>query len=393
MADETTGAEAPDFTDPSGWAEAAEQVAAETQTTSEHPGWDSLAEAVQKDNATKVLVDPSVHERARNEAKNALLEAAEDDSPAPQRRQRRAPEPEPTGDDFSEFDQEVEEAVVAAQEKKPWKNIKNPQARARILEKERDRALDELAELKQMVQSIMPKADQEDGEAEIDPIADPAAAILKEIREAKEEILRLKQEREQERQVARAQSAVQQVDKRLNDEIAADPVFKGAFDHVTRVVMNTHLDNPQFGRTEQERRLNIMASLLRKELEWYEQGKDPVEEVYRQAMKFGFDPDDFAQRAGVRYGPDGRPIKAQQPATQKAATPVDKIRASRRKDTGTIANVMGKPPKRFNAREWAKMDDATARYELRKLQASGDLPGKITLKDIIPQDAIFDDGL
>lgn len=384
VVDSSAGDSSPDFTDVAGWSEAAEASAPEAST--EHPGWESLAEAVRGDQRTRVGGGDS---DSAAKAKRAFAEAVADDD--------AGDSDEATSDDVAAIRALVEEDTPPQRNaKKPWDKYKNPGGRMRILEKERDAAKEELSEIKEMLKVLMPQPDAEPGEEEIDPDVNPTAAILREIREAKDEIVRLKQEREREREMAAAHHAVKSVDDRLNAEIAADPVFKGAFDHVTKVVINTHIDNPQFGATEQERRLNIFASLLSKELEWHKQGKDPVEEIYRQAMRFGFDPDDYASRAGVQYGPDGRPVAAQPPAPARQArpqAPIDKVRAARRKDTATVANVIGSPPKRFNARAWASKDEAAARYEIRKLVASGDLPAKPTLRDLIPPEDIFDDGL
>lgn len=316
-------------------------------------------------------------------------------------------------------DAEAIEAMLA-EDTPPQKEIKKPWGRLRRLEKERNEAKQEarkVTELEQKVERLTAMLERqltpnEDGDVEMppDPQIAPVQAILSKLEETQQELRSMKEEREREKQLAEARSLMEASNHRLNTTIESDPVFKGAFNHITKVVLNNVRDDPRFGATETERRMNAMEQLIRKQLDWQKNGLDPVEEVYKQAIKFGFDPEATMEQLGGSYDENGNWIstRAQQapslPASkpaQKPKSPAEKIAAARARtaNTASIAGAVGRPVKSFNVKKLEGMTDEQQDYEIRKAIDNGELPpGRFSkyvpdLRSLLEDTAaVWDDG-
>lgn len=324
--------------------------------------------------------------------------------------------------DTEELEQGDTEAIEAAmaEDTPPQKEIKKPWGRLRRLEKERNEAKQEarkVTELEQKVERLTAMlerqlAPNEDGDVEMppDPQIAPVQAILSKLEETQKELRSMKEEREREKQLSEARSLIEASNHRLNTSIEADPVFKGAFNHITKVVLNNVRDDPRFGATETERRMNAMEQLIRKQLDWQKNGLDPVEEVYKQAIKFGFDPDAAMEQLGGSYDENGNWIstRAQQAPSrptgkpvQKPKSPAEKIAAARARtaNTASIAGAVGRPVKSFNVKKLEGMTDEQQDYEIRKAIDNGELPpGRFSkyvpdLRSLLEDTAaVWDDG-
>lgn len=318
--------------------------------------------------------------------------------------------------------EEPEEETPEETEDSPQqeREIKKPWGRIRRLEKERNEARKEahkVSELEAKVDRLLAQlekqgAPQELGEEEVppDPQIAPVQAILHKLEETQRELKEIKEESARKEQLAEARAAMSESNIRINVEMENDPVFKGAFDHVTKVVLNNVKDDPRFGATEHERRVRAVEQLIRRQLDWHKNGLDPVQEIYKQAMKFGYDPEDMMTRLGGTYDENGAwvssespaPAPRRQPAAPKPKTAAEKIAASRARTAGTasIAAAVGKPPRHFNAKRLEGMDDRKAEYEIRKAIDNGELaPGKYnkyspSLRDLLEgTSAVWDDGI
>lgn len=331
---------------------------------------------------------------------------------------RRARKAEPKEADEQDDAAAIE--AMLAEDTPPQKEIKKPWGRLRRLEKERNEAKQEarkVTELEQKVERLTSMLErqlspQDDGDVEMppDPQIAPVQAILSKLEETQRELRSMKEEREQEKQLTEARALMHESNTRINTTLEADPVFKGAFDHVTKVVFNNVRDDPRFGATEQERRMNAIGQLIRKQLTWQQHGLDPVEEVYKQAIKFGFDPEATMERLGGSYDENGNwiasqarqaPAQAARKQPQRAKSPAEKIAAARARTAGTasIAGAVGRPVRGFNAKKLEGMTDEQQEYEIRKAIDNGDLPpGKFhkyvpNLRDLLEDTAaVWDDG-
>src|SRR5690606_26442463 len=130
--------------------------------------------------------------------------------------------------------------------------------------------------------------------------------------------------------------------------------------------------------------MNAMEQLIRKQLTWQKSGLDPVEEVYKQAIKFGFDPEATMERLGGSYDDQGNwipaqaaqaPAQAARRPAQKPKSPAEKIAAARARtaNTASIAGAVGRPVKGFSAKKLEGMTDEQQDYEIRKAIDNGDL--------------------
>lgn len=330
------------------------------------------------------------------------------------RRSRKADTEEPEQGDTEAIEWSM------AEDTPPQKEIKKPWGRLRRLEKERNEAKQEarkVTELEQKVERLTAMlerqlAPNEDGDVEMppDPQIAPVQAILSKLEETQKELRSMKEEREREKQLTEARALMHESNTRINTTLEADPVFKGAFDHVTKVVLNNVRDDPRFGATEQERRMNAMEQLIRKQLTWQKSGLDPVEEVYKQAIKFGFDPEATMEQLGGSYDENGNWIstRAQQAPSrptgkpaQKPKSPAEKIAAARARtaNTASIAGAVGRPVKSFNVKKLEGMTDEQQDYEIRKAIDNGELPpGRFSkyvpdLRSLLEDTAaVWDDG-
>lgn len=355
----------------------------------------------------------------RAQEREARQKPQDDGSWAELRDARRSGEPEEEADEPAEEpdrDAEIERiATLLAEDgpsKRPWKKIKNPEARERILMKERQRLEEKVERLTALVEKQLAPPQEEDADLPPDPQIAPVQAIMRKLEETQRELREFKEREIQKEQIAVAREALNESNTYINGRLEADPVFKGAFDHVTKVVLNSVKDDPRFGETEHDRRVRAVEQLIRKQLDWHKEGLDPVEKIYEQAMKFGYDPDAMMERLGGYYDGNGnwvQPSRQEQPAPQrrqpaatKPKTAAEKIAASRARTAGTasIAAAVGKPPRHFNAKRLEGMDDRKAEYEIRKAIDNGELaPGKHnryvpSLRDLLEgTSAVWDDGM
>ena len=206
------------------------------------------------------------------------------------------------------------------------KEIVKPWARARILEKERDRAEVRVNDLESRLTLLATAMEQlassgiqaKDASAapddkKIDPDIDPVGALLQEVRSVREEVKSLKADRDTDKARSSVAAAVSSVDGRLQEQFKSDPVFVEALNHVAKVV----------GRTAEKKYPNATKSQLAQQVanqfaevkaSWAAEGRDPVTEMYDMAMTLGFDPDAVESR-----------IKAEKPEARAKAAPKEKI--------------------------------------------------------------------
>jgi hypothetical protein len=293
-------------------------------------------------------------------------------------------------------DEEVAAVMAAAAQRKV---IKNPFARARIAEKERDLAQEREARLESKLDRLTAAFEGKDkaGEKAGDPDEDlsPAEKILKELAE-------IKRERETEKKLAVAEGQLRSVSTIIYQRQQEDPVFVDAMNHIARVMARRVQKDDRFGKTEAEKKHNFAQVVLSEHLKIAEEGQDVVAWTYDKAEDFGFDIKAACRAHGVIFEgmdekelfPEGLPKATgapQSPAKGPARVdPRAEIAASRKRSEGTstVSGLTGKPPKRFSAKNMMGKSDAEFRYEVKRAAAAGEIStdpksGRVTYDDIM----------
>lgn len=288
---------------------------------------------------------------------------------------------------------DVTEEMIAAIEAEapppPPKVIKNPAARARILEKEvhkKDERIEQLeAKLDRVLGALEGKKPERADDSVREEDLSPAEKLLRQQDELKAEILALRRERQIEKEMVAAEQKLRRVSASIEAEQKENPVFVDALNHVARVMYHRVQKMPEFGSTEDEKKQSFARLVFSKQLEWADKGLDPVQEMYDMALDFGFDHMESARRHGVVFegmeaemAPKAAPAKAAAAVAKAVQTKPDPraelaLSKKRNEGTGTISGLTGKAPKRFNARNLVGKSDEEFRYEVRRAVAAGEI--------------------
>lgn len=269
------------------------------------------------------------------------------------------------------------------------KEIKNPQAWARVLQRQRDaksKQVDVLESRLANMQSTLERlsaagvkpadASAKTEDEQIDPESDPAGALMQAIKAVREDVQNIKLERQQTQTKEIIVEALNTVNTRLITEFQSEPVFQQATEHVGRIIER------QVGRrypnsTEGQRLAFVADQVNMKKLEWARDGLDPVEAMYEIAMDLGFDPE--AASASLQSG--GEPTgKSTSKSTSKSEDPRETIARAKKKasSVASTATVTGSVPKRgYTGRELLETKDENEFiHKLDELIKDGELtPG------------------
>lgn len=293
-------------------------------------------------------------------------------------------EPKPLKE-VEDEDEAGEVEVEKVEEKGEEKEIKNPQAWARVLQRQRDakaKQVDALEARLNKLQSTLDKLSAagvkaEDASAkpedeQIDPEADPAGALMQAIRAVKEDVQNIKLERQQAQTKEIVVEALNTVNARLIEEFKSEPVFQKATEHVGRIIER------QVGRrypdAAEDQRLAFVADQVNmKKLEWARDGLDPVEAMYEIAMDLGFDPE--AVSSSLQSGE-----KVPARAVSKTEDPKESIARAKKKasSVASTATVTGSVPKRgYTGKELLETkDEHEFTHKIDQLVKDGELtPG------------------
>lgn len=335
--------------------------------------------------------------------------------PVPIRREARLPEvkTEPKGPEITEA--LLAEIEAEAPPPRP-KVIKNPAARARILEKEVHAKDTEISELKSKVNRILeaiegkgtvPDLDKKKDSAEDEEDIPIGLRILKNQEEDRkrrevleQELLAFKREKQMEKEMVAAENKLRTISTAIENEQKENPVFVDALNHVARAMYYRVHQLDEFGKTEEEKKQSFARLVLSKQLEWADKHLDPVQEMFNTALGFGFDHIASARHHGVVF--EGMEEEmAPTPPKQAAAAVKQAVAAKpdpraelalakkRSEGTGTISGLTGKAPKRFSAKNMMGKSDEEFRYEAKRALATGELgkPGqkRVTYDDLMMQ--------
>lgn len=321
----------------------------------EYKGWESL-----RDPGTQAVIE-------KEDAKALAIPISELDGskaqPAPPPEPAPAPEPQ------------------KADENTPWARIRILEKEKKSLKKQSDERIDKLermladatSKLDKLVGATQPG---EETPQRADPNTEPVRHLIEEVQDIKRDL------EEKKAQEARAQyeyvvgQAIGAVNSVIQEQIRQDPVFAAGIEHLSEVIEGAA--QLKFPDASDEKLREIVAMQVNEEkLKWARENRDPVEQMYRLAMAYGFKPEEVAQRIKAQAAPKPQA----KPQIKVDLPPAKEIEAAqkRRIGTGTIAGLQGVSPKGFSADAMRGKSASERQYEFAKLEREGALkirPGK-----------------
>lgn len=252
------------------------------------------------------------------------------------------------------------------------KGIKNPFARARIVEKERNEAQAALRDLQIEIARL--RAAQEAAQAKVDvakeegpgPDAGPVELLMAEVKSIKSAIEQSKQEAQAIIARAQAENALLAVDQRIASVMEEAPeVMSGAISHLARVVQAQYEERfPD--HTEQERFAMAQQAIQQKKLEWASNGLDPAEQMYRLATTYGYIPPESSDEEASAEAPKSKQVKK--------LTPVEEIKVAKERQAATksLGAIPGRSVGSVAAKSVATPSEL--RDAISRAQQSGALP-------------------
>lgn len=236
--------------------------------------------------------------------------------------------------------EEEREIQPQLQQEKPIKG--DPYARARVLERERDREKRRVADLEQKLNSLTeaitrlaPQVQEEEEEQE--PL-NPIEAISRKTDRVLQEMNDLKKQREQEVQHQQLSQEEQIANRGIQSfmeqaEKAAPGVYQSAVAHLANVKITEYLeDNPDASEDEAKEHVAVWAREFK--LRAMREGKNPGEEFLKRSAIHGFNPNVAA-----------KPQKA--PGAPKVAAPTPDPQVAfqedlrRREALGSLSSMQG----------------------------------------------------
>lgn len=275
--------------------------------------------------------------------------------------------------EVEEEEQEEEPVQQQVQQPQPYNPNADPNvawARARVLERERDtyrKRLDLIISELQKQQTQQPEEEEE----ELEFLApDEKAAKISEKTLRKIEALENQQKLTKQQQML--QQAIGVADAYIANFAVANPQYTQAIAHLAAVELDEFLDeNPEL--TQQEAEAKIMGKVQSDKLRWLQAGKHPGVELWKRAVRRGFNPQAMEQYMDDADEPVEAPVKQKQPAQDE----VEQVKRKREKQQAskTISTVQGAQGRSsLNAKSLAKMSEKDFLDKIADL--TKDTPGR-----------------
>lgn len=301
----------------------------------------------------------------------------------------------PLAEELAEHSARAADKAEAAREKR----IKNPDARVRRLETEknelrsaiaaRDAQLNDLQiamtrmreEMYQYMGQAQQVAQQDYYEDLPDPEIDPIGAMNYNLSKVADKIQALEEQRIYEQQEQRRQELVSQADRLIAQRVAQNPQeYKAAMDHLAGVV-HEHANRNLSHLTSNEKRRAVDTWIKQQKAEWIAQGVNPADALYQIAQDHGF-----------RYGSQNEPEEVDVEEDDNRAA----IQRNRRRtaNTPTIGGIAGVAPSNLTAGSFMNMNEDQFNQTVNGLIKSGKVRAGRTggktpsLQELLPGKAV-----
>ena len=247
------------------------------------------------------------------------------------------------------------------------KTFTNPQARARILEREKRELLQRQHDLEVKLDRVLAERKKEQEappapEPEYDLEKNPVGAIMGELKSTKEELRSIKKDIADTQVVSEKEKLLGAVGKRMS-EFREDPVLDGALQHIGRIMQrNVERAHPDLTHAE---RIELAKSKAQDMyIAWAKRGMDPVEETISMAVDYGYDADAVAPK---------EKDKGETKVAKK--TPKEEISAERERlaATTSLGATDGKSPSKVNLSKLLDGTESDFAFKVRQMQQSGDI--------------------
>lgn len=276
---------------------------------------------------------------------------------------------------FNEGDQE-EDIIKAAelankqpQKKQKQTKIKSPDARARILQKEKqekDRQVQDLQiKVERLYSAMMEMAaaqnQPKEVEDEIDPELDPQGAQALQIQKMQEEIQRMEYERKVESNVAAVREATIAANKMIQTYVQSDESHEPALRYLAGIV-EERADEVLPNLTTAEKINEVNKWMSEQKVKWIIEGKHPGEEMVQMAYAYGYNPSETIEGNEEYY---------EEPLVQDTNRQQIAQARARQSKTNTIATLPGKTPNRMTGEDLKRMDADTFNRSVDKMIKAG----------------------
>jgi len=279
-----------------------------------------------------------------------------------------------------------EEEVEKPKEDVKEKKFENPQARARILEREKrqrdDRIRDleiELMRVREAMSSIAQKK-EEPQEDEPDR-SDPLSYLMKKMDRLEKSIEESKKEAAEKVSEISNEKLLSSYDAELRAAVEANKeIMLPAIQHIAMVVeRQTMKENPTLKTNEIKKA--AAQKVLAMKLQWAREGRNPLEAMLEEAMDYGFNLPEINQTQA-----QAEPAPAQSGIVKKEQRP---SREAKESVTAGLGGVTGAPPQKFTVKSlYTAKNELTSETEhymkIRQLQNAGVLGRSRTSRAGLP---------
>lgn len=274
------------------------------------------------------------------------------------------------GDSEEDVIAKAEKARDSKQKKQKEPKIKSPDARARILQKEKQEKDREVQDLKikverlyeaMMEMSAAGRVDPQIEEDEIDPELDPQGAQAKQLERLQQDIERMEYERELERTTSAVREATIAANKMIQTYVQSDESNQDALQFLAGIV-EQRADDVLPNYTTAEKVAAVGQWMNEQKVQWIAEGKHPGKQMVEMAYAYGFNPDN-------QYSDDEEFVE--EPLVQDVNR--QKIAQARAKQSkaSTISDISGRAPNRMTGEELKKMDSDTFNRTVDKMIKAG----------------------
>lgn len=286
----------------------------------------------------------------------------EPETPEVEDSEEEAPSEELVGEEEGE---EVEEPT----QPQPQPNDNVGWARARILERERDTLAARLNTLLSALQQPQ-QVTQEEPEEDLDAYT-PEEQNLKLTKKLVKEVETIKQAEVKKQQAATITNVMNLADTQIAQFSSQNPIIYGAaVSHLAAIELDEFLDeNP--GLTPQEAEVTLMNKIAADKIKWLKAGKNPGAELYKRAIRRGFDPQSVVvpeEEEGDVQMPEIKPKKVQKAVPEQDSETQIKRGKQREQVSRSLSSVPGVAGKgALTAKQLAKMDESDSLNTIMEL--------------------------
>jgi len=262
----------------------------------------------------------------------------------------------------AEQQQQVQQAVEEQHPPQEDRKIANPNARVRILEREKRELANRLRDLEIKLDRSLASMQREEAEPEEEPAPDiknsPAEALFHEIKQIKKEVQENKQTAAQQAASRERDEALASVNQRMV-EFSNDPILNGALAHLGNIMgRNVERLHPEL--TSQERLGKAKSLAEDMYVAWIKSGRDPVQETISLAVDYGFQGPVGQQQVA----PKGKEAKVD----AKAEVAAERERAAA---TTSLGATQGRSPGKLNVGKLVEGNEDDFVFKVRGMQRDG----------------------